>query len=65
VHVGAKDAGLDAGVPGQELLEVRRFASLLVRDRALAQSLADGFEALWQKALKSLGEVRFLPRPRS
>ncbi len=41
-----------------------RFASLLVRDRALADSLAQGFEALWQKALKSLGEVRFLPRGR-
>jgi sugar-specific transcriptional regulator TrmB len=41
-----------------------RFASLLVRDRALADSLAEGFEALWQKALKSLGEVRFLPRGR-
>lgn len=41
-----------------------RFASLLVRDRALADSLAQGFEALWQKALKDLGEVRFLPRRR-
>jgi sugar-specific transcriptional regulator TrmB len=39
-----------------------RFASLLVRDRSLADSLAQGFDALWQKALKSLGEVRFLPR---
>jgi len=42
-----------------------RFASLLVRDRALAQSLADGFEALWQKALQSLREIRFLPKPKS
>lgn len=41
-----------------------RFASLLVRDRALAESLAQGFEALWQRALRSRGEVRFLPRPR-
>lgn len=41
-----------------------RFASLLVRDGALADSLAQGFEALWQKALKDLGEVRFLPRRR-
>jgi hypothetical protein len=39
-----------------------RFASLLVRDRALADSLAQGFDALWQKALVDLGEVRFLPR---
>jgi sugar-specific transcriptional regulator TrmB len=41
-----------------------RFASLLVRDRALADSLAQGFDALWQKALRDLGEVRFLPRRR-
>jgi sugar-specific transcriptional regulator TrmB len=41
-----------------------RFASLLVRDRSLADSLAQGFEALWQKALLSLGEIRFLPRSR-
>jgi hypothetical protein len=41
-----------------------RFASLLVRDRALADSLAQGFLALWQKALKDLREVRFLPRRR-
>ncbi len=39
-----------------------RFASLLVRDAALAQSLADGFEALWQKALRDLGEVAMDPR---
>jgi sugar-specific transcriptional regulator TrmB len=41
-----------------------RFASLLVRDRDLAASLAEGFEALWQKALRSLREVRFLPGAR-
>ena len=39
-----------------------RFASLLVRDAALAQSLAQGFEALWQKALRDLGEVAIDPR---
>ena len=39
-----------------------RFASLLVRDAALAQSLADGFEALWQRALRDLGEVAMDPR---
>jgi HTH-type transcriptional regulator, sugar sensing transcriptional regulator len=39
-----------------------RFASLLVRDRALADSLAEGFDALWQRALKDLREVRLLPR---
>jgi hypothetical protein len=38
-----------------------RFASLLVRDASLADSLAQGFEALWQKALKDLREIRFYP----
>jgi HTH-type transcriptional regulator, sugar sensing transcriptional regulator len=38
-----------------------RFASLLVRDRALAESLAQGFESLWQTTLKDLREVRFYP----
>ena len=40
----------------------RRFASLLVRDNALAESLTAGFEGLWQQALKNLREVRLLPR---
>lgn len=39
-----------------------RFASLLVRDRDLAQNLAQGFEGLWRKAMKSLQEVNFDPR---
>jgi len=39
-----------------------RFASLLVRDRGLAESLASGFETLWEKALKDLREIRFHPR---
>jgi sugar-specific transcriptional regulator TrmB len=39
-----------------------RFASLLVRDSALAQSLAEGFEALWQKALRDLREIAADPR---
>jgi len=38
-----------------------RFASLLVRDQTLAESLAQGFEALWQKALRDLRELRFFP----
>jgi hypothetical protein len=42
-----------------------RFASLLVRDAALAESLVDGFEGLWQKALRDLREVRFIPRKRT
>lgn len=39
-----------------------RFASLLVRDRELAKSLADGFEELWRKAMKNLQEIDFDPR---
>ena len=39
-----------------------RFASLLVNDLALAENLTTGFEALWQKAMRDLGEVKFAPR---
>ena len=39
-----------------------RFASLLVRDRDLADSLAVGFHELWRKAMKSLGEIHVDPR---
>ena len=39
-----------------------RFASLLVRDSALAASLSAGFDALWQRALANLREIRFYPR---
>ena len=39
-----------------------RFASLLVTDRALAESLSTGFEALWQKAMRDLREVKLSPR---
>jgi sugar-specific transcriptional regulator TrmB len=39
-----------------------RFASLLVRDASLAQSLAQGFEALWQEALRDLREISIDPR---
>jgi hypothetical protein len=41
-----------------------RFASLLVRDRALADSLTQGFDALWDRALRDLREVRFRPSSR-
>lgn len=41
-----------------------RFASLLVRDRDLAGNLARGFDGLWRKAMKSLQEITFDPRPR-
>jgi HTH-type transcriptional regulator, sugar sensing transcriptional regulator len=39
-----------------------RFASLLVRDRDLAQNLAQGFDGLWRKAMKSLQEINVDPR---
>lgn len=39
-----------------------RFASLLVRDRELADSLAEGFEGLWKKAMKNLREIQVDPR---
>jgi HTH-type transcriptional regulator, sugar sensing transcriptional regulator len=38
-----------------------RFASLLVRDRELAQKLAEGFEKLWSKAMRNLREIDFHP----
>ena len=39
-----------------------RFASLLVRDQELTARLADGFQGLWSKAMKSLREIDFDPR---
>ena len=39
-----------------------RFASLLLRDRELAESLADGFAELWRKAMRSLQEIDVDPR---
>jgi len=42
-----------------------RFASLLVRDKELAQRLADGFEKLWSKAMRDLREINFQPAPQS
>jgi HTH-type transcriptional regulator, sugar sensing transcriptional regulator len=39
-----------------------RFASLLVRDRELADSLSEGFQELWRKAMKSLREIQVDPR---
>lgn len=39
-----------------------RFASLLVRDGELADSLAEGFHELWPKAMKSLREIDVDPR---
>jgi hypothetical protein len=39
-----------------------RFASLLIRDKELADSLADGFQTLWRKAMRSLREVDVDPR---
>jgi hypothetical protein len=39
-----------------------RFASLLVRDRELADSLAEGFLELWSKAMRNLREIQVDPR---
>lgn len=39
-----------------------RFASLLVRDAGLADKLSNGFEGLWNKAMRDLREIRFDPR---
>jgi HTH-type transcriptional regulator, sugar sensing transcriptional regulator len=39
-----------------------RFASLLIRDRELADSLSEGFHALWRKAMRSLREIDIDPR---
>lgn len=41
----------------------RRFASLLVRYRDLAEGLAIGFDGLWKKAMKDLREMCFQPVP--
>jgi hypothetical protein len=41
-----------------------RFASLLIRDRELADSLVEGFQELWRKAMRSLREVGADPRRR-
>ena len=38
-----------------------RVASLMVRDAALAKRLAEGFETLWAKAVRSLREIAFQP----
>jgi hypothetical protein len=42
-----------------------RFASLLIRDRELAESLVNGFQTLWSKAMRSLREIAMDPRDRS
>jgi hypothetical protein len=39
-----------------------RFASLLIRDRELADNLSDGFHELWRKAMRSLREIDVDPR---
>jgi sugar-specific transcriptional regulator TrmB len=39
-----------------------RFASLLIRDQELAGNLANGFEKLWRKAMRSLQEINADPR---
>jgi hypothetical protein len=43
-------------------LKEGRFASLLVRDRELADNLAEGFQELWRKAMRNLREIQVDPR---
>jgi hypothetical protein len=43
-------------------LKEGRFASLLVGDRELADSLAEGFQELWRKAMRNLREIQVDPR---
>jgi hypothetical protein len=39
-----------------------RFASLRLRDREVAESLVDGFNELWRKAMPSLRQIAVDPR---
>lgn len=39
-----------------------RFASLLLRDSALAARLTEGFQGLWKRALRDLREIRAWPQ---
>lgn len=39
-----------------------RFASLLIRDRELADNLVEGFQELWRKAMRHLREIAVDPR---
>jgi sugar-specific transcriptional regulator TrmB len=43
----------------------KRFASILIRDKELAGKLAQGFETLWSKAMRSLQEIDFHPSGRA
>jgi sugar-specific transcriptional regulator TrmB len=43
-------------------LPERRFSSLMMRSQELATSMAQGFEGLWLKSMKSLQEIDFDPR---
>ena len=38
-----------------------RFASLLLRNRELAESLTTGFERMWEKAMRDMREISFHP----
>jgi hypothetical protein len=43
-------------------LPERRFGSVLMRSKELAEPLVNGFEELWSKSMRSLKEVPFDPR---
>jgi len=47
---------------GHPFIPEGRFASLLIRDEELARNLANGFEKLWRKAMRSLQEINVDPR---
>lgn len=40
----------------------RRFGSVMMKSKELAQPLTEGFEQLWRKSMKSLQEINFDPR---
>lgn len=40
----------------------RRFGSVMMKSKELAQPLSKGFEELWRKSMKSLQEISFDPR---
>ncbi len=44
------------------ILDQSSLASLLLRDREPAENLADGFNELWRKAMRSLREIAVDPR---
>lgn len=44
-------------------LSERRFGSVMMKSKELAEPLTKGFEQLWKKSMLSLQEIQFDPRP--